>query len=151
MITNNRLNSFTREDFRFFSTLSTRWGDCDMMGHINNVILLRYLESGRIEYMKDLLNVDMIASSREGIIIAEISASFRSQVNHPADLDVGVRISRLGNSSMDFESAIFLPSAPQPALTSKATLVWFDYQLNTSIPIPQAARDQITKFEGIQS
>ncbi len=122
-----------------------------MMGHINNVMLIRYLESGRLEYLQDLLNVDMNASTREGIIIAEITVSFLSQVNHPATLDLGTRISRLGNSSMDVEAAIFLPSAPQPALTSKATLVWFDYHVSTSIPVPQAARDLITKFEGMQS
>ena len=150
MVADSKLISFSREDFRFFSQLSTRWGDCDMMGHINNVILIRYLESGRLDYLKEQLNVDMNASSRQGIIIAGIEVSFLNQVNHPVQLEVGTRISRLGNSSLDFESAIFLPSEARPVLTSKATLVWFDYHENTSIRVPQVARDQITQFEGLQ-
>ena len=87
MDTASQLNSFTREDFRFFSKLPTRWGDCDMMGHINNVVLIQYLESGRLEYLQDLLNFDMNASSRQGMIIAENTVSFLSQVNHPTARD----------------------------------------------------------------
>ena len=151
MPADSQLISFSREDFRFFSQLPTRWGDCDMMGHINNVILILYLSSGRLDYLKHQLNLDMNASSREGVIIAGIEVSFLHQVNHPAQLEVGTRVSRLGNSSLDFDSAIFLPSESEPALTSKATLVWFDYRENTSLRVPQAAHDQITQFEGIQS
>ncbi len=143
--------AYAREDFRYFTPLATRWGDCDMMGHINNVILIRYLESGRLDYLQELIGMDMQASSREGIIIADLKVSFLGQVHHPLQIEVATRISRIGNSSMIFDSAIFLPSAQQPALSARATLVWFDYQKNASLRVPQQARETIIQYEGLQS
>lgn len=149
MTTEQKPTSFAREDFKFFTRVPTRWGDSDMMGHINNVLFVRYLESGRLAYINDLLNVDMNAMSDEGIIIAEISVSYLNQVRHPAELDVATRIGSLGNSAMDFESAIYLPNESHPLVTSKATLVWFSYHENASKPLPEEMRELIKNFEGI--
>lgn len=144
--------AYARDDFRFFTPLVTRWGDCDMMGHINNVILIRYLESGRLDYLHELLGMDMQASSREGIIIADLKVSFLGQVHHPSQIEVATRISSIGNSSLIFDSAIFPAAAvQQPALCARATLVWFDYQKNSSLRVPQQARETIHQFEGLQS
>jgi acyl-CoA thioester hydrolase len=77
--------------------------------------------------------------------------TFLSQVHHPCALEVGSRISRLGNSSFDIESGVFAPGEDRPASIARATSVWFDYAENCSRPIPQAARETIQQFEGIES
>ena len=58
---------------------------------------------------------------------------------------------RLGNSSFDFEAAIFAPGDEQPFSTAKAACVWFNYRENRSIPIPARERGIIQQFEGIDS
>jgi acyl-CoA thioester hydrolase len=131
------LQDYARDGFRFFTPTPTRWGDCDMFGHVNNVQFVRYYESGRLDYFR--------------LIIADIHVTFLRQIHHPCALEVGSRISRLGNKSFDFAAAIFAPGEDQPCSTAKAACVWFNYRDNHSTPIPPTEREIIEQFEGIES
>jgi acyl-CoA thioester hydrolase len=142
---------YQRPGFRFFTPTPTRWGDCDMLGHINNVEYLRYYESGRLDYFHQVLGVSTGTEQPDSLILADIHVTFLSQVHHPCALEVGSRISRLGNSSFEFESGVFVPGEDRPASIARATSVWFDYAANRSRPIPEAARATIEQFEGITS
>ncbi|MGD2173264.1 MAG: thioesterase family protein [Gammaproteobacteria bacterium] len=146
-----QIDRYLRSGFRFFTPTPTRWGDCDMLGHINNVEYLRYYESGRLDYFHQLLGISAGLEQVDSLILADIHVTFLSQVHHPCALEVGTRIGRLGNSSFDIESAVFVPGEEQPASIASATSVWFDYTRNRSRPIPQAARETIQQFEGIES
>ena len=146
-----QIDRYLRSGFRFFTPTPTRWGDCDMLGHINNVEYLRYYESGRLDYFHQLLGISTGVEQVDSLILADIHVTFLSQVHHPCALEVGTRISRLGNSSFDVESAVFVPGEERPASISSATSVWFDYAENRSRPIPLAARETIQQFEGIET
>jgi len=143
--------NFLRSGFRFFTPTPTRWGDCDMLGHINNVEYLRYYESARLDYFQQVLGISLGTGPGDGVILADIHVTFLSQVHHPCALEVGTRISRLGNSSFVVESGVFAPGEERPASISSATSVWFDYAENGSRPIPSAARATIQQFEDIES
>ncbi|MCP4767851.1 MAG: acyl-CoA thioesterase [Gammaproteobacteria bacterium] len=142
-----QVDQYLRPGFRFFTPTPTRWGDCDMFGHVNNVQFVRYYESGRLDYFHRLLDVESGPDVHHSLIIADIHVNFLRQIHHPCALEVGSRISRLGNSSFDFEAALFAPDDEQPFSTAKAACVWFSYRDNHSMPIPQSARDIITEFE----
>jgi acyl-CoA thioester hydrolase len=77
--------------------------------------------------------------------------AFLRQIHHPCALEVGSRICRLGNSSFDFEAAIFAPDDDEPYSTSKASCVWFNYRDNHSTPIPPSEREIIAQFEEIDA
>ena len=145
-----QVENFLRSGFRFFTPTPTRWGDCDMLGHINNVEYLRYYESARLDYFQQVLGVST-AAGQDSVILADIHVTFLSQVHHPCAREVGTRICRLGNSSLGVESGVFVPGEERPASISSATSVWFDYAQNRSRPIPAALRDTIQQFEGIES
>jgi len=140
---------FARERFRFFTQTPTRWGDCDMFGHVNNVQFVRYYESGRLDYFHRLLELDTGPEVVNSLIIADIHVTFLRQIHHPSALEVGTRISRLGNSSFDFEAAIFAADEDEPYSTATAACVWFNFRDNHSTPIPPAEREIITEFEGL--
>ena len=55
----NPLEQFARPRFRFFTPTPTRWGDCDRLGHVNNVQFVRYFESGRLDYFHQRLDVEL--------------------------------------------------------------------------------------------
>lgn len=122
-----------------------------MFGHVNNVQFARYYESGRLDYFHRLLNNTVAAGLQHSLIIADIHITFLRQIHHPCALEVGSRISRLGNSSFDFEAAIFAPGEDSPYSTAKAACVWFNYHANHSMPIPPAEREIIQQFEEIES
>ena len=143
-------NRFCRQGFRFFTPTPTRWGDCDRFGHVNNVQFVRYFESGRLDYFHRLLELDTGPEVVNSLIIADIHVTFLRQIHHPGALQVGSRISRLGNSSFDFEAAIFCESQDEPCSTAIAACVWFNYRDNHSTPIPAAEREAIKQFEGIE-
>ncbi len=142
---------FRRQRFRFFTPSPTRWGDCDRFGHVNNVQFVRYFESGRLDYFHRVLDLDTVPDAVDSLIIADIHVIFLRQINHPCALEVGTRISRLGNSSFDFEAAIFAQGEDEPYSTATAACVWFNFRDNHSTPIPLAEREIIQRFEGIET
>jgi acyl-CoA thioester hydrolase len=146
-----QVDRYLRSGFRFFTPTPTRWGDCDMLGHINNVEYLRYYESSRLDYFQQVLGISAGLERGDSLILADIHVTFLAQVHHPCALEVGTRISRLGNSSFDVESGVFVPGEERPASIAHATSVWFDYAENHSRPIPPAARETIQQFEGLES
>ncbi len=143
--------SFRRGRFRHFTQSPTRWGDCDRLGHVNNVLFVRYFETGRLDYMLKLLDIDTRAGLESSLILADIHVTFLGQIHHPTALEVGTRVSRLGNRSFDFESAIFAPGEDRPRSTARATCVWYDYRADASRPIPDRERNIIQQFEGIET
>ncbi len=108
-----------------------------MFGHVNNVQFVRYYESGRLDYFHRCSILKPGPEVNNSLIIADIHVTFLRQIHHPADLQVGSRISRLGNSSFDFEAAIFLADEDEPCSSAIATCVWFNFQDNHSTPIPR--------------
>ena len=136
-----------RTDFRHVVPLTVQWGDMDSLGHVNNAIYFRYLESGRIAYLDQLAEHDPAIWGGEGPILANIDCTFRDQLRYPADITVGTRTSRLGGKSMTLEAAIFPEGSESPAATSTAVIVWFDYEKQATVPIPDPFRERIRSFE----
>ena len=136
-----------RADFNHFLQENTRWGDADMLGHINNVLYARYYESARTSYLREVLGIDFINADKTGIILADMKIAYLQQLHHPASMKIGARISRLGGSSLHLDAAVFIEDNIQPISTSRATLVWFDYAKNEAIKIPDHDRKIISQYE----
>lgn len=136
-----------RDDFRHFVDLAVRWGDMDAFGHVNNAQYFRYLESGRIDYLEEVLKRDFEAE--ETIIVADIQCAFIQQLHYPVTLEVATRVSRLGRTSIHLVSAIYRQGEEQAVATSKGVLVWFDVVRQRSTPIPAALRERVVDFERV--
>lgn len=138
-----------RADFRHFIELPVRWGDMDAFGHVNNVQYMRYLESGRIAYVEDVLGTWV--EPQENIVLADIQCSFLQPLHYPVTVEVATRVGRLGNSSLQILFAIYRKGESEPVLTGKGVLVWFDFINNQAIPLPAAIRQAILNFEAVPS
>ncbi len=136
-----------RSDYQLITAVPTRWGDADALGHINNAMLVRYLESGRIDYFQQVCHLSLAGGEPNGFIIANLNIGFVKQIHHPADLEVATRISRLGNSSFDVDAVIFNKGENSPLITSRSICVWFDLQSNASLRLPDPVRNTILNFE----
>jgi acyl-CoA thioester hydrolase len=134
-----------RSDFRHFIELPVRWGDMDAFGHVNNVQYMRYLESGRIAYVGDVLGAPL--EPKENIVLADIQCSFLQPLHYPVTVEVATRVARLGNSSLQILFAIYRKGESEPVLTGKGVLVWFDFINQQAIPLPDATRKAILDFE----
>ncbi|GAC1631340.1 MAG: thioesterase family protein [Nevskia sp.] len=135
------------EDFSHRIRLPVRWGDVDMLGHVNNAKYFTYDESSRIEYFEALGAEDARMWKDYGLILASIGADFVAQVHYPATLAIGTRVVRLGRSSMNTLSGLFLGDTLIAAV--RGVLVWFDYVNQKPMAIPEHVRGWIKARETV--
>ena len=121
----------------------------DSLGHVNNAVYFRYIESGRIAYFDSINAAVGLAGSGEGPILADIQCSFIGQLHHPAQIDVGTRTAKIGTKSFTLEAGIFLAGEDAPIATSKAVVVWFDYVNQRTAPLPDAMRKRVVELEKV--
>lgn len=138
------------EDFRHHITMSLRWSDEDMLAHLNNLVYMQFAEEGRVRYFHDVFpkSVQEGFWDKQGVILADIQCSFLKQVNWPAELTVGTRIARLGNSSADLINGLFLEGELVARL--KSVIVWMNYQENRSEAWPQVLKDAVRQYEPVK-
>ena len=125
------MNFSNIENFPFLYELNTRWKDMDTFGHVNNAVFLTYIEDARISFFQRW----KLNNREKSIIMASIKIDYLRQVSHPSNLVVGQRISRLGKTSFDIHSVVFIQNDPQPAAVAVVSAVCFDYEANKSVPV----------------
>lgn len=136
-----------KADFSHFTRLAVRWGDMDALGHVNNAKFFTYDEQARLEYFRVFEGVVPNMWTDEGLILARVACDFLQQVHHPAALEVGYRIRKLGRSSMEAESGIF--DGEKLMATLQGVIVWFDYRAQKPAAIPEVVRNTIRSFEAV--
>ena len=134
------MRNLQRSDFDYWSTLNTRWRDMDALGHLNHAIYLGYMETARVDVYIQLGFSGIRKEMDESTILGSMDVHYLSQVKHPASLDVGHRICRVGTKSFDFLAAIFIESEEKPVCSALFKMVAFNYDLNKAIPVPDLIR-----------
>jgi len=133
------------DPFRFSTTFEVRWRDLDALGHVNNAVYLTYLEQARVHYMRELgLGFDSLADV--GMILAEVTCTYRAPVSLGEQVTVRVRVSELRNSSFLFEYRVE-GDGGRLAATARSVQVCYDYQAGQSVPIPDRWRSLIASYE----
>ena len=90
--------------------LAIRWGDMDALGHVNNVVYFRYLETVRVEWLRRAgLTVN---GQGQGAIVVNAFCNFLRQVEYPGELLARHYIANLGRSS--FDALVTLARAEEP-------------------------------------
>ena len=122
---------YSLSDLPFQYKLKTRWKDMDAFGHVNNAVFLSYIEDARITFFKRW----NLRDKKKSIIVASVKIDYLSQIDHPSNLMIGQKISRIGIKSFDIKSAIFMCENEDVVAASKITCVCFDYSRNESVPV----------------
>lgn len=130
-----------RNDFAWFKPMEVRWGDMDSLGHINNATYFVYAESARIAFFDELFADDEAFLNGQGPILASTSCNFHEQLHYPATLDAGIGCASMGNRSLVLACPMFRQGEDKAVADVSATIVWFDYQAQKSIAVPQRLRD----------
>jgi acyl-CoA thioester hydrolase len=125
----------------FFQDVAFR--DLDGLGHVNNAVYLSYVESARLAYMQEVLGpleLDELG------IVADAKISFRSPAHLGERLEVGHRVSRVGETSLVFD---FEVRGGDGRLVAEGTTVHvaFDYGVRRPMPVPEEWRSRIESYE----
>ncbi len=121
-------------DYPLHVEMQTRWRDLDAFGHVNNAVFATYIETARGTLFKKW-NLPFDGKG-QSLIVASITINYHQQLKHPTDIIIGQKISRIGNSSFDVESALFDKNNKLvPITTSKVVVVCFDFDKQKSVPV----------------
>ena len=134
-------------DFSHVIELPVRWGDADVYGHINNVSFVRYVESGRVAYVDDVMKLSLTANMDAAWVLADIQCSFLQQVEYPTLLEICTRVKKLGTKSITLETGLYRQGESEPVLTSVAVMVWFDFKAQKAAAIPVGQRETMKAYE----
>ena len=95
-----------RIDYLWWKTYSTRWGDNDMYGHINNRIYNSMFDTVVNYFLIKNADFDPINSNYMGVT-PEIRCCYYKSIKYPETVDVGISVKRLGNSSITYDIGVF--------------------------------------------
>ena len=119
-----------------------RWGDMDAMGHVNNTVYFRYIESARIAWLEQAGALP--EPGGEGPVIVNAHCSFIKQLTYPGEIEVSTWVSPPGRSSFEVNHEIRLVDADGRAgalhAQGGAKVVWIDFQAEKSKPLPERLR-----------
>ena len=127
----------TRADFRHFEPIATRWADNDVYGHVNNVVYYSFFDTAVNRLLVERGALDIANSETVGLVVAN-SCTFFESVAFPETIDVGMRIERLGRSSVTYELAVFRAGGEAAAAQGRFTHVYVTRADQRPTPIPQA-------------
>jgi acyl-CoA thioester hydrolase len=135
-------------DFPVIVSLPLQWGDQDSFGHVNNTVYLRWCETARIHYLKRIgLWADTVPNGL-GPILASITCDYRRPLTFPDTIQIGARVTRIGNSSFRMEHRIWSERQKAVAADAHSTVVVLDYSRNKTVPVPAPVRQGIRDLEG---
>ncbi len=133
--------------FHYYHPIEVRYGDLDPQGHLNNAKYLTFMEQARINYLKHLGLWEGGSFMNIGIILAEIKVSFLAPVLFGQPVQVGLRVSRMGNKSLEMQYLLEDSQTRQELATGSSVLVAYDYHSSQTIPIPGSWRQAILEYE----
>ena len=122
--------------------MPVRWGDMDAMGHVNNTVYFRYIETARIAWLEQIGALPNPTGI--GPVLINARCSFLKQLKYPAEIEVSSFAAAPGRSSFEVTHEIRIVDADGQAgalhAEGAAKIVWVDFTVEKSVPLPDAIR-----------
>jgi len=135
----------TRAGFPHFIVVPTRWMDNDIYGHVNNVVYYAYFDTVINRYLIGEGGLDIARGPVIGVA-AESHCRYRRAVAFPTDLDAGMRVGRLGRSSVRYEIGLFPQGEDEAAAEGHFVHVFVDRATRRPTPIPDGLRAALARL-----
>ena len=135
----------SRGDYPVFYPISTRWADNDIYGHINNVTYYAYFDTAANRYLIEEGGLDISDGSIVGYVVNS-GCAYHSPLSYPDALEAGVRVDRLGNSSVQYGIAIFREGEELAAAHGHFVHVFVNRAEDRPVPIPATIRQALEKI-----
>lgn len=131
-----------RETYGLFTSVTIRFSDTDMLGHINNVATAAYFEAARCElFYKLMQDGGLTERGKEATIdfvLARVAIDYRRELFYPGTVEVGSRFTRIGTRSIATGYGLFIGHTCHA--TAECVNVFFDLKERVSVPPPLKVR-----------
>jgi len=135
--------NITLKDYPYTYQDTIRYGDTDRQGHVNNAMFIRFFESIRTSLLyspKHPMHDDNCS-----FVIADIHVQFIHEINWPGAVDLGLRLIKIGNSSLTFEEAIFQNGTL--CATATSVVVHISDETKRSKPLSDEKKNQLERYK----
>lgn len=129
----------SRNGYRHFTALATRWSDNDAYGHLNNVVYYSLFDTAVNQALVEAGQLDIAAGPVIGLVV-ETGCRYFEALAFPGAVDAGLRVARIGRSSVRYEIAIFAAGMELAAAQGHFIHVYVDRRSRRPVAIPSALR-----------
>lgn len=122
------------------------WSEIDSLGHINNLAIMKYVQTARVNYLEGVGMLQAQAETGMGPVMASTSCQFKRQLFYPGNVLVCSTVDHLKNTSFQMRHAVF-NDARELIAEAHDVIVMFDFRRNVKHPIPEIYRERIEALE----
>lgn len=124
-----------RSDYKSFYSISTRWTDNDIYGHINNITYYSYFDTAVNQYLIENASLNIQDSPIVGYVVHS-NCNYLSGISFPGIIDVGIVVKKLGKTSVTYEIGIFKDGESKVSAYGEFIHVFVNRSEKKSVPIP---------------
>jgi acyl-CoA thioester hydrolase len=136
-----------RSSFPHFHAITTRWKDNDVYGHVNNVEYYSFFDTVINEFLIRSGGLDIHRGPVIGLCV-ESQCTFKASLAFPDTVDAGLRVIKLGNSSVTYEIGLFRAGSDAPAALGRFVHVFVDRDNRRPVPLPDELRSALEGIAG---
>ena len=140
--------SLKRAAYPNITTLQTRWADNDIYGHVNNVTYYSYFDTVVNNYLFEHGGLDIAAAPVIGVAV-ETMCRFAESVAYPETIELGLRVAKLGNTSVRYELAVFRQGGQVAVASGHFVHVFVERASNKPVTIPSPIRAALERLMDI--
>ena len=131
-----RIEPEPRNAYKAFRSIGTRWMDNDAYGHVNNVIYYSWFDTAVNAYLIEHGVLDIHHGEAIGLVV-ETQCNYFSPLAFPQTVEAGLRVARLGSSSVRYEVALFAQDQDLCAARGHFVHVYVDRVSRRPVSLPQ--------------
>lgn len=128
-----------RAGYKAFRTISTRWMDNDAYGHVNNVVYYSWFDTAVNAHLIERGALDIHRGETIGLVV-ETQCNYFAPVEFPQTVEAGLRVAKMGSSSVRYEVGLFLQGEPLTAAKGHFVHVYVDRATRRPAALPEALK-----------
>ncbi len=136
----------SRADYAWFLPIQTRWTDNDVYGHINNAVYYFYFDAAVNAYLIEQGALVINGPGEIGLVV-DTCCSYFAPAAFPDTIHAGLRVTKIGTSSVRFEIGIFKNDEQTAVAQGHFIHVYVDEQTRTPAALSDTLRAALTKIE----
>ncbi|MBB77109.1 MAG: thioesterase [Planctomycetaceae bacterium] len=135
----------TRESYPYLVSIASRWNDIDVFGHVNNALYYEYFDSVINRYLVEVGGNDPKSDATMQFCVENRCRYYR-EMGFPEMIEAGLRVAKLGNSSVCYNLALFTAGTNDPSALGYFVHVFVDRGHRRPVPIPAPLRDALGRL-----
>lgn len=131
-----------RKEYRAWRPIATRWMDNDVYGHVNNVVYYSFFDTAVNAWLVEQGLLDIEKGPVIGLV-AETGCTYLKPIHFPQEVQAGIAVRRIGNTSVCYEIGLFVNGDAEPAAQGFFVHVYVDRATRKPQPLPDLWRERL--------